>query len=70
MTHPMEEPWMDWKPIETAPDTGEQILTGFMGQFLWMTFVDPANGAATGEHQLHAKPTHWAPIQPPLFARS
>ena len=56
---------MKWQLIETAPNTGELILTGFMGQFKWMAFVDPAHGADTGRHQPHAKPTHWTPITPP-----
>jgi hypothetical protein len=61
----MAQGWIDWQPISTAPDTGEQILTGFMGQYKWMSFVDPAFGPKTGEQQQHAKPTHWAPIDPP-----
>jgi hypothetical protein len=33
--HPIAESRTDWQPIDTAPSTGEKILTGFMGQFEW-----------------------------------
>ena len=51
-----------WRLIETAPNDGEQILTGFRGQFNWRYFIDPARGADTGQHQPHARPTHWQPL--------
>ena len=60
---------MKWHPIDSdTPNTGKQILTGFMGQFEWYSCVDFAFGPHTGEHANHAKPTHWTEIEPPDFA--
>lgn len=42
--HSMSEQWMDWKPIETAPADGQQILVGFCGQFKWFSYVANAMG--------------------------
>jgi hypothetical protein len=53
-----------WKPISTAPETGEQILVWFMGQFKWFSYVADAWGSKTGGGQ-RAAPTHWTPIIPP-----
>lgn len=58
---------MIWKPIETAPDHGQQILVGFMGQFRWYSYVTGAHGTETGKHSQYAMPTHWTEIIPPDF---
>lgn len=55
---------MEWKPIDTAPTHGNQILVGFQGQYRWYSFVAIAHGKKT--HQTgFAKPTHWTEIFPP-----
>lgn len=64
MTHPMAEQWMQWEPIETAPDHGQQILVGFRGQFKWVSFVADARGKDTRAAG-YAAPTHWTPIMAP-----
>lgn len=68
MAHQMAEQWMEWKPIGTAPNDGEPILVGFMGQFKWTSYVAPAHGGHTGQHMPFAPPTHWTPIIPPIVA--
>jgi hypothetical protein len=55
----------EWLLIETAPDDGEQILVGFMGQFKWISYVAPAYGKNTGRYMPFAPPSHWKPITPP-----
>lgn len=56
---------MEWRLIDVAPDDGEEILVGFMGQFKWVSYVAPANGKDTGHHMSFAPPTHWTIIIPP-----
>lgn len=60
---------MEWKPIETAPKHGKQILVGFMGQFEWYSFVADAHGSNTQKHGF-VDPTHWTEILPPVVANT
>jgi len=53
-----------WRPIESAPEDGQQILVGFMGQFEWLSFIANAFGNRTFKPNF-AKPTHWRPLPSP-----
>lgn len=56
---------MDWKPIESAPKDGREVLACFVGQFgRHIVFVANANPDKV-ERQGYASPTHWMPLPEP-----
>lgn len=55
----------EWKPIETAPKDGKEVLACFVGQFSrHIVFVAHAN--QDGVHAPgYGKPSHWMPLPEP-----
>lgn len=67
MTHPMSEPWVDWRPIDTAPHDGTRIWLGDAVNVV-TGFWSPPVGAWRCDWQVGNagdKPTHWAPLPVP-----
>ena len=74
MAHPMSEPWLDWKPIATAPKDGTSILVtmagGVDGPYYVLFWNDSYfEDASSGEGPSMDHLTHWAylPAPPPGF---
>lgn len=53
-----------WKPIATAPETGEPILCCYHGMRRWIYFAARAAGAKTSG-AAYPMPTHWRKLEPP-----
>lgn len=70
MTHPMSEPWLDWRPIATAPKDGTTIIVTMAGGndgpyyvLFWNDiFFEDVN---SGEGPSIAHLTHWATLPSP-----
>jgi hypothetical protein len=69
MTHPMSEPWLDWRPLTTAPKDGTSILVtmdGGEGDDLpyWVLFWNGSffECASSGVGPSMDHLTHWAAI--------
>lgn len=68
MTHPMSEPWVNWRPIETAP-LGDWVLVWAPGSNVRDACLTSLGGKprwleGPGEW-LRIEPTHWAPLPAP-----
>jgi hypothetical protein len=68
MAHPMSEQWLDWKPIETAPKTDDEIMIALGGEIYLASrdygggYVTREAAASMGDYPPRAIfPTHWAP---------
>jgi hypothetical protein len=71
VTHPMSMPWLDWKPMKTAPKDGSTFLATMAGGgndapyyvLFWNEayFEDASSGVGPSLDHL----THWAEIPAP-----
>ncbi len=55
------EAMSDWRPIETAPKEGQDVLACFKGQFEWVMFIAICGRFGPKAHG-YADPTHWMPL--------
>ena len=59
---------MTWRPIETAPKDGTDILLGFEPAIGWQRIGKAWGGqwvSAWNHHPIHDQPTHWMPLPEP-----
>ena len=60
---------MQWKPIETAPKAGTDILV-FDGKQIWLVDTEyemypKDNGCGCCSNSIHNEATHWMPLPEP-----
>jgi len=76
MTHPMSEPWVNWRTIDSAPNDGTRVLGAQYDEVggYWRIFsmfwhsgsTLPAGWEPFWQHGgLKENPTHWADMPAP-----